>query len=105
MISTTHAYQLIEPAETKESLIDLISQPIHTWREKVINDFEKPIFHKYPELKQLKEDLYREGAVYASMSGSGSSIYGIFNHPPTLSEKINNYLIWKGNIKKVIQIQ
>ena len=48
------------------------------WNEKVINDFELSIFQKYPRLKKIKEQLYADGAIYASMSGSGSMIYGIF---------------------------
>ncbi len=63
-----------------ESLKKIISQPIANWKGLLINDFEKPVFEKYPEIKTIKEALYEKGALYASMSGSGSSVYGIFDN-------------------------
>lgn len=59
-------------------LKDIIAGPPGKWKELLFNDFEKPVFRKYPELMKIKQDLYDHGAVYASMSGSGSSLYGIF---------------------------
>ena len=53
-------------------------QPIETWKEELVNDFEEPIFKMHPELAAIKQKLYDQGAVYASMSGSGSALYGIF---------------------------
>ncbi|MEP7253675.1 MAG: 4-(cytidine 5'-diphospho)-2-C-methyl-D-erythritol kinase, partial [Ginsengibacter sp.] len=61
-----------------KSIKEIIHQPISTWKRELINDFEKPIFIKYPEIKAIKDALYNDGAVYASMSGSGSSVFGIF---------------------------
>ncbi|GAC1449748.1 MAG: 4-(cytidine 5'-diphospho)-2-C-methyl-D-erythritol kinase [Chitinophagaceae bacterium] len=55
-----------------------ILQPVTAWKEQLLNDFEKPVFEKYPEIKSLTENLYRAGAVYASMSGSGSTVFGLF---------------------------
>jgi len=60
-------------------LREAVMQPITQWRHHLINDFEQPVFEAYPPLKSIKEDLYALGAVYASMSGSGSTIFGIFN--------------------------
>ncbi len=57
----------------------VVQQPVETWKEQLINDFELPVFEKYPEIKNIKDYLYQNGALYASMSGSGSSVYGIFN--------------------------
>ena len=57
-------------------------QPIDTWRDQLVNDFERPIFKKHPELEELKNNLYRLGAAYASMTGSGSALYGIFRETP-----------------------
>ena len=57
---------------------DIVRQPIETWRDELTNDFEKPLFEEFPELRRIKEALYDEGALYASMSGSGSAIYGLF---------------------------
>jgi 4-diphosphocytidyl-2-C-methyl-D-erythritol kinase len=60
------------------SLKDIIKQPIFTWQNHLKNDFEEPVFKLYPAIKEIKESLYEMGAVYASMSGSGSTVYGIF---------------------------
>ncbi len=60
------------------SIKDIIQQPIETWKDELKNDFEEPFFSKYPELKTIKEKLYSSGAIYASMTGSGSTVYGIF---------------------------
>ena len=66
------------------SLKDVIKQPIFTWQNQLKNDFEEPVFKLYPAIKEIKESLYKIGALYASMSGSGSTVYGIFKkelHP------------------------
>jgi 4-diphosphocytidyl-2-C-methyl-D-erythritol kinase len=55
--------------------------PISTWKDILINDFEVPVFQKYPAIKELKELLYKKGAVYASMTGSGSTVFGLFEKP------------------------
>jgi 4-diphosphocytidyl-2-C-methyl-D-erythritol kinase len=55
-----------------------IGEPPVNWQNLIQNDFEKPVFEKYPEIEKLKDTLYLSGALYASMSGSGSSVYGIF---------------------------
>jgi 4-diphosphocytidyl-2-C-methyl-D-erythritol kinase len=61
-----------------KSIKQIIQQSISTWKAELINDFEKPVFEKYPEIKNIKDKLYEAGAIYASMSGSGSAVYGIF---------------------------
>ncbi len=60
------------------SLQSIIAQPVSYWKDKLVNDFEKPIFKKYPQVKIIKDTFYQKGALYAAMSGSGSSVYGIF---------------------------
>ena len=77
-ISTAEAYVGITPEIPETNLLDLINQPTENWKTKVKNDFEESIFLKHPELRELKEQLYKEGAIYASMSGSGSVLYGVF---------------------------
>ena len=57
---------------------DDFNQPIENWKTIVKNDFEISAFTKYPQLKKIKEKLYTDGAIYASMTGSGSVIYGVF---------------------------
>ncbi len=66
-------------AATEIPLQQIIAQPADTWKDKLVNAFEKPVFEQYPAIKSIKENLYDMGAVYASMSGSGSSVYGLFD--------------------------
>jgi 4-diphosphocytidyl-2-C-methyl-D-erythritol kinase len=61
-------------------------QPIETWREELTNDFEQSVFTLYPKIGAIKQRLYELGAVYAAMTGSGSSLYGLFREPIDLSE-------------------
>jgi 4-diphosphocytidyl-2-C-methyl-D-erythritol kinase len=78
-ISTAEAYAGIRPKMPTTNLLDLINQPIEKWKEKVKNDFEILAFKKYPQLEKMKTQLYADGAIFASMSGSGSGLYGVFN--------------------------
>jgi 4-diphosphocytidyl-2-C-methyl-D-erythritol kinase len=77
-ISTGWAFENIKPAFPRKSIKEIIQQPVESWKEKLINDFEESVFRQYPEIKMIKDELYNAGAVYASMSGSGSAMYGIF---------------------------
>ncbi len=77
-INTAWAFSQIHPAIPKKSIRDIIQQPLDTWKTILTNDFEQPVFHHHPELKKIKENLYSLGAIYASMSGSGSTLFGIF---------------------------
>ncbi len=77
-VNTAWAYQQIVPQPTTQQLEDLLLQPIETWKTNIINDFEQPVFSAYPQLKKAKDDLYNSGAVFASLSGSGAALYGIF---------------------------
>lgn len=81
-VSTKEAYSAITPKKPAKSCRDIVRQPIETWKEELINDFEGPIFKMHPELEAIKQKLYDQGAVYASMSGSGSALYGIFKEEP-----------------------
>lgn len=83
--NTKDAYSLVKPQIPEVSLLDVISKPIETWKNTLVNDFEKSIFSIYPKVKEVKEMLYSSGAIYASMSGSGSAVFGIFSQQPTLS--------------------
>lgn len=77
-VSTAGAFSKITPKQAPFLLQDLVHLPIQKWKDNVFNDFEGPIFSHYPILSQIKQKLYDEGALYASMSGSGSAIYGLF---------------------------
>jgi 4-diphosphocytidyl-2-C-methyl-D-erythritol kinase len=93
-IDTAHAFQHITPALPKKSINDIIKQPIETWKHELKNDFEKPILNQQPEIAKIKDELYRKGAIYSSMSGSGSTVYGIFHQQqtPTLSFPANYFV-------------
>ena len=78
-ISTAEAYRSIRPNPDKLSLEELIKEPPELWKNCLVNDFEPVIFSFHPTIKKIKETLYEQGAIYASMSGSGSSVYGLFD--------------------------
>ena len=77
-ISTAWAFNRIKIKSDGPSIKDVIMQPVETWKQNLVNDFEDVVFEEYPELRSIKEKMYSHGAVYASMSGSGSTIYGLF---------------------------
>ncbi len=77
-INTAKAFSGVTPAPPAKSVKEIIQQPIDTWKNELVNDFEKSIFLQYPEIEVIKNKLCEKGAVYASMSGSGSTVYGIF---------------------------
>jgi len=86
-INTAWAFSKLKISGKNKSVKEIISQPISGWKEELKNDFEEPVFSNYPQLKMIKEKLYRAGALYASMTGSGSTFFGIFekNNVPSLS--------------------
>ena len=83
-ISTGWAFQQITPAIKEKTIASIIQQPIATWKNELINDFEKPVFEAHPSLALIKHNLYKQGAIYASLSGSGSSLFGLFPKGTTL---------------------
>lgn len=80
-VSTRDAFAEIKPVRPAVSLKEIVKQPIETWKGNMKNDFEDSVFKKFPEIAAIKDELYDLGAVYAAMSGSGSSVYGIFKEP------------------------
>jgi 4-diphosphocytidyl-2-C-methyl-D-erythritol kinase len=84
--NTRDAYQGLQPGPPAGELRGIIeNEPVNAWRDLLVNDFEKDIFKKLPAIKVLKEQLYGNGAVYASLSGSGSAVYGLFSHQPDIA--------------------
>ena len=81
-VSTKEAYAGVEFQKHSNSTAEIITRNISNWKTLLKNDFEMSVFKNYPLLQEVKENLYNEGAVYASMSGSGSTMYGIFNEEP-----------------------
>ena len=86
-VSTRDAYAAIVPKTPAKCCRDIVRQPIETWKDELVNDFEAPIVAMHPELAAIKQSLYDAGAVYAAMSGSGSALFGIFREQPTGLEK------------------
>jgi 4-diphosphocytidyl-2-C-methyl-D-erythritol kinase len=77
-ISTKEAFSEIVCDNTNNSLQNLVFLPIEQWKYSITNDFEKNIFNKYPKIKESKQKLYDSGAIYSSMTGTGSAVYGLF---------------------------
>lgn len=77
-VSTREAFAKIKPHRPEKSLKEIIQLPVEDWKDTMVNDFEESVFSQFPAIGEIKQKLYRSGAVYASMSGSGSSVYGLF---------------------------
>jgi 4-diphosphocytidyl-2-C-methyl-D-erythritol kinase len=99
-ISTAWAFsQLSRSRQRREPdsykrIKEVILQPKETWKDELINDFENPVFEKYPAIKNIKDKLYNAGSIYASMSGSGSAVYGIFRKEKGISLSFpENYFV------------
>ncbi len=84
-INTKEMFQKVSPVAGKKSIDAIISQPIETWKNELVNDFEEIVFLQHPEIKKIKKKLYDHKAIYASMTGTGSTVFGIFNS----SDEIN----------------
>jgi 4-diphosphocytidyl-2-C-methyl-D-erythritol kinase len=95
-IPTPEAYSLVVPEKPRFSLVELIQQPLNEWKDTIKNDFETSVFVQYPAIKTIKESMYESGAVYASMSGSGSSVYGIFETVPEKTDAFNDCFVAGG---------
>ncbi|MFR9503857.1 MAG: 4-(cytidine 5'-diphospho)-2-C-methyl-D-erythritol kinase [Rikenellaceae bacterium] len=91
-VSTREAYAGVKPAHPLKPLYELIKLPVERWQGEIKNDFESHIFKAYPLLGKIKEDLLAAGALYAAMSGSGSTIFGIFDsEQKAKSEQLKSY--------------
>jgi len=97
-IGTAEAYSLIRPKKSKIQLMESIKSPIENWKNSITNDFETPLMLKYPRLSIIKNDLYQAGAVYASMTGSGSTLYGIFRNEININQTFAKYTVWQGKM-------
>ncbi|MBP3787766.1 MAG: 4-(cytidine 5'-diphospho)-2-C-methyl-D-erythritol kinase [Prevotella sp.] len=87
-VPTKEAFSRIHPHYPQVCPKEAVMQPVETWRETLVNDFEESVFALHPEIGAIKEQLYKMGATYAAMSGSGSALFGLFKErPDTLSRQ------------------
>lgn len=98
-INTANAYSGVKPKMPIRSLEnDILNLPIEQWKEFIHNDFEDSIFPQYPEIKNIKEKLYSKGAIYSAMSGSGSTVFGIFEKETNLKLEFSECFVFEGKL-------
>ncbi|GAB6124173.1 4-(cytidine 5'-diphospho)-2-C-methyl-D-erythritol kinase [Dysgonomonas termitidis] len=96
-VPTKDAFAGIKPQQPQMSLKEIVKLPVSDWGGLMANDFEKSVFVKYPVIGGLKEDLYKKGALYASMTGSGSSVFGIFKEERSdIQNSYQDCVVWQG---------
>jgi 4-diphosphocytidyl-2-C-methyl-D-erythritol kinase len=100
-INTAWAFKQLTILSNQQSISQIIQQPIATWKTDLKNDFEDVVFQHYPIIKNIKETLYHAGAVYASISGTGSTVFGIFEKNTALP----NFSQEKYFVKKISSLQ
>jgi 4-diphosphocytidyl-2-C-methyl-D-erythritol kinase len=93
-VSTANAYAGVKPGVANQTIAEIIKRPVEEWKNTLFNDFEKSVFLKYPAIDSIKQELYHHGACYASMSGSGSSVFGIFKSSIDLSHRFKGMQYW-----------
>ena len=87
-VATRDAYARVTPKKPAFDLLKSLHQPMEEWRRTIGNDFERSVFMKYPRIAAIKQTMYDMHALYASMSGSGSSVFGLFRYPPAEAEEV-----------------
>jgi len=96
-VSTAEAYAGVKPKQPAQSIFKIISEPILFWKDSLSNDFEESVFKKHAVIKETKEKLYQYGASYASMSGSGAAVFGVFDSPVDLKNLFEG-VYWGGEL-------
>jgi 4-diphosphocytidyl-2-C-methyl-D-erythritol kinase len=84
-VSTKEAFSMLTISERLKSIREIIEKPITSWKDELVNEFEKPVFTLYPAIEKIKNDLYELGALYASMTGTGSTVFGLFEKTTDLN--------------------
>jgi len=97
-ISTKEAYGAIQPAPPKENLSKIVEGSLMAWKDKLVNDFQHPMVEKYPEIGEAINKMYAFDAIYAAMSGSGSTVFGIFDRLPGDISWPKGYSTWQGRL-------
>lgn len=98
-VGTKEAYDGVSVSENVVAIEEIVQKPIEQWKESLKNDFETSVFQRHPEIEKLKEALYQSGAIYAAMSGSGSSVFGLFINEDAAMNFNSTHLIYKGWFK------
>ena len=101
-VSTAAAYSMVKPKPSAQPIPELLALPVGEWRGLLKNDFEPSVFAQYPVLAEIKNELYAHGALYASMSGSGSSLFGIYDSA-NLADSASRSI--KGGVNFVIKLK
>ncbi len=99
IVPTAQAYAHVTPAIPLQPLRNQAIMPISEWKGNIVNDFEKSVFIAHPRIAAIKQQLYEYGALYASMSGSGSSVFGIFDSQCPYLHSFNDCYVWQGECK------
>ena len=98
-VSTADAYAGVSPKKPQRPIHEVIALPITQWKDYLTNDFESSVFQRHPLIANIKNELYKQGAVYASMSGSGSTVFGIFNSSVDLRAVFPGCYYWSGMLE------
>lgn len=97
-VSTKDAYSMAIKGEPAYGLREVIKAPVEEWKEVLINGFEAPMIDSYPEIGEIRDKMYADGGLYASMTGSGSAVYGIFKEKQETDGWPGNYAVWSGTM-------
>lgn len=99
-VSTPEAYSMVTPAAPETSLKEIIRLPVSEWKERMVNDFERSVFPRHPVIERIKDTLYEGGALYAAMSGSGSSVFGLSKNPTHSRNQslFSDCFLWEGQL-------
>ncbi len=97
-VSTADAYAMVRPTQPELDLRAVLNSGISAWRDSLKNDFEQSVFQKFHEIASIKKSFYEAGALYSSMSGSGSSVFGVFEEPVDLKHHFPRASYWSGNL-------
>lgn len=97
-VSTAEAFAGIKPEKNEIPVREIVQKPVEEWKELLRNDFENSIFQRHPYIRAIKDTMYAHGALYSSMSGSGSSVFAIFNHETDLRQHFSECSYWSNRL-------
>jgi len=97
-VSTAEAYCWVAPFHDRPPLSGLIRRPVEEWKNCLVNDFEGPVYERYPEIQDIRERLYHLGAIYAALSGSGSAVFGLFEKNSPAGKDFPGCFTWEGRL-------